>query len=148
MGLLVLIEYLHPDEGVEDESPQFGFCKSQDPFAAKIQNQRYYELVDGLSDDHFPHRQGDQRSRLRFWLPFEQAWRRRIGCEGECCKGIHDKIHPKKLNGLENGAFLITSDSGNEGEYNRRDVNCDLKLVQGQQIWRHTKVPTLPEEIS
>jgi hypothetical protein len=148
MDLLVLIEYLHPYEGIEDESPQFGFFESQDTFATEIQDQCHYELVDGLSNDHFPHRQGDQRSRLRFWLPFEQAWRRRIGCEGQSCKGVHDEIHPKKLNGLEDGAFIVTSDSGNEGEYNRRDVDGDLKLVQGQHSGDIHKSPTLPEGIS
>jgi hypothetical protein len=135
VDLLVHIENLHPDEGVENEGAQLGFCESQDAFTAEIQDQRHYKLVDGLSDNHFPHRQGYQRSRLRFWLSSEQAWRRRIGGEGESCKSVHDQVHPKKLNGLEDGAFIITSDSGNEGEYNRRNVDGDLKLVKGQQIW-------------
>lgn len=63
---LVLIEYLHPHERIEDRSLQSLLLTNslirQDRCARKVKDQRDDELVDGLSDDHLPHGESNQWS--------------------------------------------------------------------------------------
>lgn len=66
----------------------------EDCGAAKVEDEGDNQLIDGLSDDHFPHRGRDQRRRLGFRLTVENAAGRRIGGQGESGKGIHDQVHP------------------------------------------------------
>ena len=63
--LLVLVEYLHPHKGVENQSRQlimFTYAiirKNRD--TTKVQDESNRELVERLANYHLPHRQRDQR---------------------------------------------------------------------------------------
>ncbi|KAI6767611.1 hypothetical protein HG530_005620 [Fusarium avenaceum] len=56
------LEDLHKDEDVEDERSHNSLLVTQDRIATKPQNETHDELVDGLTDDHLPHGDGDERS--------------------------------------------------------------------------------------
>lgn len=63
-NLLVLIKYLHPHKGVENQSRQlvvlaFAIVR-QDRDTTKEEDESNGELIDCLADDHLPHCQRDQ----------------------------------------------------------------------------------------
>ena len=104
--LLVLVENLYPNEGIEDQSSQLFFFllafASQDLLATKIQDECNYELENGLSDNHLPHIESDQWSRLLLRLAIENIASRGIGCERESSESVHDEVYPEKLYSRKN----------------------------------------------
>lgn len=58
--MLVLVEYLHEDEGIEHHCLDMSTIPHwEDGFAIKVQDESYSQLIYGLSNDHLPHCQGD-----------------------------------------------------------------------------------------
>lgn len=61
-----LVENLHPDERVENGALKslslVGRLVTKNTRACEIENERDRELINGLSDDHLPHRHSDQGS--------------------------------------------------------------------------------------
>jgi hypothetical protein len=78
-----LIENLHLHEGIEYESvhPRLFLVAliRQDLGPSKVKDEGDDELVDGLSDYHFPHCESNQWSGLWVGFPIQQASCWRIG---------------------------------------------------------------------
>lgn len=130
--LLELIEELHPYVSIEDHCFQcllLGICRvSEDLVSREIQSQSHRQLVNGLSDNHFPHVQSDQRCRLWLRQPIENLRIRRIGGECESSKRVHDKIDPEQLNWRENRLLLVAGDGRYKCKRNSSNVDRELEL--------------------
>lgn len=82
-SLLVLIENLHPDEGVKNESFElslFIMRVIKDVSSSKIENKRNNELIYGLADYHLPHYKRNERRGFWFGFTFKNGIRGGIGC--------------------------------------------------------------------
>lgn len=112
-----LVEDLHPDKGVEDHGVKLEFLDwvggviSKDLFTGEVQDEYYHELEDGLADDHFPHVHGNERDFLAFRLAVKNFGGWGVGGEGKGSKGVHDEVHPKKLDSCEDGVHVWVGDS-------------------------------------
>ena len=94
LDLLVLVENLHEDKGVENRAmPPVDLIVglvSENAFSGEEEDQRHHQLEDGLTDDHLPHVQSDQGRRFGFRPSMEDARQWRISGECECGERIHD----------------------------------------------------------
>lgn len=54
-------------------------------------------LENGLSNNHFPHLERDQRTGASFRATLQEFGSGWIGGKSQCSKGIHDKIDPQQL---------------------------------------------------
>ncbi|CRK22699.1 hypothetical protein BN1723_012736 [Verticillium longisporum] len=107
-----LVEDLHPDKRVEDHSVKLKLLLrvagvvSEDAGASKVQDQCRRELEDGLADDHLPHVEGDERSRLALRLAIEDLLGRRVGGKSKGSKCVHDEVDPKELHSSKDRLHL------------------------------------------
>lgn len=69
-----LVENLHPNKGVEHHR----LVLSSVVQMGEVQGKSHGKLIDTLSDDHFPHCQGDQRAGLWFGFTIKNGWRRGV----------------------------------------------------------------------
>lgn len=85
--ILVHIEDLHKHIGVEDRRLKLSLflCGSigKNLRPSEIQYQGDRKLIDRLSDDHFPHRYGDEGCGFRFRISVQDVgwWRIRSKCQ-------------------------------------------------------------------
>ena len=133
MHSLVLIEDLHPDKSIEnqrikleDSSRVTGI--TQDSVSCKVKDECYHKLVNCLANNHLPHVDCNQRSRLWIRLSIQDRWSRRICGQRKCSKCIHDKIHPEKLHSGQNGCFIAGSNCRDKGKKYSSNVDRELKL--------------------
>ena len=54
-AVVVLVEYLQPDEDVEDDGPHFGLGVGEEFRSRKVQDEGCGHLEESLADDHLPH---------------------------------------------------------------------------------------------
>ncbi len=104
---------------------------------SEIQDKRDSELADGLPYNHLAHPRRDKRGRFPIWLPIQHRAARRIGSQSQRRKGIHDRIDPKQLHGVEDGLLLVRGDGRDECQDNGCYVDSELelaypRLVQGE----------------
>jgi hypothetical protein len=81
-SVVVLVEYLHPNEGIEHQSLQLRLFTvaliRKERTATEIQDKRDDELENRLPDDHLPHRDRDQGCGLGLGLAIQDTGSRRI----------------------------------------------------------------------
>ncbi|CRK40199.1 hypothetical protein BN1708_008135 [Verticillium longisporum] len=132
-----LVEDLHPDKRVEDHSVKLKLLLrvagvvSEDAGASKVQDQCRRELEDGLADDHLPHVEGDERSRLALRLAIEDLLGRRVGGKSKGSKCVHDEVDPKELHSSKDRLHLGTFGDGDDDDRNgdNQDIHKGRALV-------------------
>jgi hypothetical protein len=126
---VVLIEKLHPHVNVQYQRLELLYLKlsvriEQVP-ASVMNNKNNYQLIDGLANDHFPHRDRDNRGIARLRLSLQEIGRRMISSVAKRSKDIHNQVDPKQLNHSKNGvANKLRNDSNNACS----DVDGKLEL--------------------
>lgn len=100
-SVVVLVEYLHPNKGIEYQSLQLRLFTvaliGKERPATEIQDKRDNELENRLPDDHLPHCGRDQGCGLGLGLAIQDTGSRRVSSQSKGSKRIHDQIDPKKL---------------------------------------------------
>ena len=128
------VEDLHPDEGVEDQGwqllPLVFAVVAEDRLAGKVEDKGDDQLVNCLTDDHLPHPQGDERSRLRVRLPVKKAACWGIGCEGQCGERVHDEVDPEQLNSSQHRGLVVARYGRDKGKQDGGDVDSNLELQE------------------
>lgn len=130
--LLVLIEDLHPDKRVEDQGSQLLFLVvsvvGEDSLATEIEQKGHNQLENSLPDDHLPHVESDQRSRLLLRLTMEDVPGRRVRRKSQGSKGVHDKVDPQQLDSTQHRLLGGASHCGDKGKDDCSDIDRDLEL--------------------
>lgn len=89
-AVVVLVEYLHPDERVEDNGGEHLLrlflpeVSADDFVSGKVEHEGYGELVDGLAQDHLPHCYREERGFLWRGFAVEDFLRWWIRCAVVC----------------------------------------------------------------
>jgi hypothetical protein len=78
--LVVLIENLHPEVDIEYQGCQLVALVAKYGVTRKVERQSDSELINGLTDDHFPHSSRDQLGGRTLWHPVKYARSRRVCC--------------------------------------------------------------------
>lgn len=85
-------------------------------------------LIDGMSENISPHDLVDDGSRFGVWSSVQNIVHWWLGCQGEGTEGIHDKVNPEHLDGVQRG---ITEDGGTEeDDGHSSEVDGKLELQE------------------
>lgn len=129
-----LVKDLEPHEGVEDHRVELKHSMlvvlvvAEHLGAGKVERDGDGELEYDLADDHLPHIEGDQRSRLLLRGTVEYTIGGRICGEDDPGECIHEEVHPEQLDGREYRLHLRVRDRADESEDHGSDGHCDLEL--------------------
>ena len=114
------VKNLHPDEDVEDEGVelQLLICVreviTEDISASEVEDKDDGKLVDVLASDLLLHGRCDERLIAALRWAIQNLIGRRIGSEGEGGEGVHDQVHPQKLNCAKYRYHIGAVHSGDE----------------------------------
>jgi hypothetical protein len=81
--VVVLVENLQPDEHVEDEGAHFFLGVREELGPSEVEDEGRDNLIYCLSDDHFPHCEGDYAGGAGGWRAVEDFVGGEVGAEGE-----------------------------------------------------------------
>lgn len=96
--------------------------------SSKNDNDEHDHLVDGVTEDVSPHDIGDDLSVLMVRRSLENILFRRLGGECESSEGVHDKVDPEHLDGVER--HVLEDDSAEEDNEHGYDVDSELELEE------------------
>ena len=104
----------------------------KEAWSSEQKNEENDGLIDGMSENVSSHNTGNNWVVLLVWLSVQNSWGWWFGGKSKSGKGIHDKVDPKHLNGIE---WSLFSDDGT-CEYNTHgnEVYGKLKLEEFSDI--------------
>lgn len=129
-----LIENLHPNEGVENDSVelQLTFVGAETApeklVASEVEHKGDGKLVNGLSNNHLPHSHSEKRCTLGDGLAVENLFCRGVSCKCEGSKRVHDQINPEQLNRTQDTRIVTSVERRDKGQDDSSNVDCDLEL--------------------
>lgn len=146
------VEDLHPNKGVENDCIKLQHLILaisvivEDLWAGEVKSECDDKLENGLSDNHLPHLETAVsyicRNQQEVWAYIDRDKRcilslrrsvkdlvgRRIRCQCERGKCVHDEVDPKQLNSFQHRLHMRVIHGSNERQKDGSDINGDLEL--------------------
>ena len=101
---------------------------TQNRAASEMKHKSDGKLEYSLTNDHLPHAEGDERSRLAVGFTVEDLPIRWIRSKRKSGESVHNQVNPEKLNSREDRFLFSRSDSRDESKDDSGNVDRELEL--------------------
>jgi len=106
--------------------------KIEKAHSSKQEDQENNDLVECMSENVAPHDGVDDLLVACVGLAFQKFFIRRLGCQGEGSKSVHDQVDPEHLDGRQ--SFVSEEQSTDKHDEHGSAVHCQLELKELSDI--------------